>query len=870
MPGPPEQQIRPSLSYSATTSTQRSIFPRSSTLTLDTFSNRDFLVKDFVETLSDSAVPSNRRSGQSSQSQAFDPKPLIRTFEYALNRLSDLSGELESRENELSGAVRRAEAQHASNVQTLGRKLDQTIESFHQLDSSLNGSSGEGGEAGGNVAVRIGEKLEELDRQRARAQDAKFLIQCWFEVSERGELFLLEDIRRQGGGDGKVRCAHIARQLMKISQRLDPGSWISINGNGKHGSGVNGMGGPDAEAPSAHNTRELIEKFLETLEKDLLKQFDEFYRRADFDGMRECANVLYDFNGGASVVGLFVNQHQFFIDRSQLITEEVAGDADTWERLADPDMEPPGVESSLRSLIDEVKVVVEEESAIIKRAFPYYELVLGRFLQRVFQQSIQQRLEMVLDKANTVSSLAFLRSLQSARTYINNLIDDLKAHGLSEHPEPVSSQISLVLDQQFDDLFVPYFVGSSYIEKERRSLEELYSSLLFKFTIFHSRRRKIPTTFMASLAKSGSEMLASARDAYIERLNSSDLAPAQKAMLLRVGGLKDADSAKKQIEIEVTDQDGILSIPNAKRMLKWLAEAVGRDLELSGGSETPKDVSSLLNLLLTNMGEIYVETALDAANELAASQENSKADPDLSFMPSLHAAIMIMHLMITCINTVLIPLAASNVTVRRSMEHTTSYAVSRMEDKVNSIVQRTIDVALIWVGKLLSGQKKNDFRPRDDALGDGASWLEMLQTPTCLSVFTFLTRVHSHAYTALGVSPNLTAFLTELAIGVRGLLLDHFRKFQVNATGGIMVTKDLTKYIELLRSWELGPSFEPSLEVLAEIGNLFVVGPEALRERLRGKGGVMGGIWEKGDMRPYVLRREDAGSVGVQSVLSTL
>lgn len=85
-----------------------------------------------------------------------------------------------------------------------------------------------------------------------------------------------------------------------------------------------------------------------------------------------------------------------------------------------------------------------------------------------------------------------------------------------------------------------------------------------------------------------------------------------------------------------------------------------------------------------------------------------------------------------------------------------------------------------------------------------------------------------------------------------------------------MVTKDLTKYIELLRSWELGPSFEPSLEVLAEIGNLFVVGPEALRERLRGKGGVMGGIWEKGDMRPYVLRREDAGSVGVQSVLSAL
>lgn len=32
----------------------------------------------------------------------------------------------------------------------------------------------------------------------------------------------------------------------------------------------------------------------------------------------------------------------------------------------------------------------------------------------------------------------------------------------------------------------------------------------------------------------------------------------------------------------------------------------------------------------------------------------------------------------------------------------------------------------------------------------------------------------------------------------------------------------------------------------------------------------MGGLWEKGDMRAYVLRRDDAGSVGIQSVLGAL
>ena len=228
-----------------------------------------------------------------------------------------------------------------------------------------------------------------------------------------------------------------------------------------------------------------------------------------------------------------------------------------------------------------------------------------------------------------------------------------------------------------------------------------------------------------------------------------------------------------------------------------------------------------------------------------------------------------MHLMVTCINTVLIPLAAAHVTVRRDMEKTTNLAMNHMEDKVNILMQRTIDVSLAWVSKTLVGQKRTDFRPKDDAQGGGL-WLELLQTPTCLSIFNFLTRVHKLALAALSSSQNLTTFLTELALGVRTLLLDHFKKFQVSAAGGILITKDISKYNELFRSWDLDPSFAPSIELLTEIGNLFVIGPEALRERLRGKGGVPGGLWEKGDLRPYVLRRDDAGSVGVQSVLSAL
>ena len=104
---------------------------------------------------------------------------------------------------------------------------------------------------------------------------------------------------------------------------------------------------------------------------------------------------------------------------------------------------------------------------------------------------------------------------------------------------------------------------------------------------------------------------------------------------------------------------------------------------------------------------------------------------------------------------------------------------------------------------------------------------------------------------------------------VRSLLLEHFTRFQVSAAGGLMVTKDVSKYAELLRGWGLDPAFEAGLEILPLIGNIFVIGPEALRERLKGKQGAGGALWEKTDLRPYVMRRDDVGSVGIQSVLST-
>jgi hypothetical protein len=299
-------------------------------------------------------------------------------------------------------------------------------------------------------------------------------------------------------------------------------------------------------------------------------------------------------------------------------------------------------------------------------------------------------------------------------------------------------------------------------------------------------------------------------------------------------------------------------------MLKWLAEGVRRALELGSGSDTPKDVSALLNLLLTSMGQVYIETALDAAADQATSQETSKMEPDMNYLPSLQPAITITNIMSRFINTVLIRLAESNTTVRRAMEIQTKSGVERIESKTNSIIRSTITVVLNWVTKLLVGQKKADFRPKDSDL------IETLQTGTCLSICTFLNRTNTLVSQAID-GQNLEVFSSELAVNIRDLLFEHFKKFQVNATGGLMVTKDISKYVSTLKELTLSKEAEASVEVLSEIGNIFIIGPEALRERSRNfaPGGV-GKKLQKTDFRAFVTKRDDSGSVGIQSVLAGL
>ena len=67
-----------------------------------------------------------------------------------------------------------------------------------------------------------------------------------------------------------------------------------------------------------------------------------------------------------------------------------------------------------------------------------------------------------------------------------------------------------------------------------------------------------------------------------------------------------------------------------------------------------------------------------------------------------------------------------------------------------------------------------------------------------------------------------------------------------------------------VRTWLTGDELEPgAMDILTDVSTLFIIGPEALRDRLRAAGAQ-----DAQELKGFIARRDDVGTVGVQSVLS--
>jgi hypothetical protein len=199
------------------------------------------------------------------------------------------------------------------------------------------------------------------------------------------------------------------------------------------------------------------------------------------------------------------------------------------------------------------------------------------------------------------------------------------------------------------------------------------------------------------------------------------------------------------------------------------------------------------------------------------------------------------------------------VTIRRDIDKAVSGTMLTLESKLSNILNLTLTATLNWVSKCLAQQRKTDFRPRDDDLMAASS-----DTPACQAVCQFLTRVATQSTAALD-GRNLSLFLAELARGLRALVLAHLLKFTYSQLGGIIASKDVQRYAEIVQGWPTDDEdLEPgAMDVLIDVSQLFLIKPDGLRARLAQAQGH-----DVQELKNFIVRREDVGSVEVQVLLA--
>ncbi|KAG2221177.1 hypothetical protein INT45_007754 [Circinella minor] len=764
-------------------------------LTIDTFKG-NVSTDDFMEQISTNLVAQMK---DHTGAAAFDPKPFIRTFENVLDELIQLRTRVQEQCDELENSTQIVEHQYKQDIADMHNSFKDVYRSYDNLESRIGDV--------GNTAIRIGEQLETIDKQRSRASESRDIIEYFMEFQEGNSERL--SLLCEGGDEGQLKAAIICRRLNAVAKEVDTDVKARIG----------------------------IEKFCESFEKEMLEDFDRAYTEGDPRVMAHRAKVLFEFNGGASCVQTYVNQHEFFISNKKIEEmEELRRSEDNLD-LSNPNIPPPEVDTSLVKLYDDIRITVRKEANIISAVFPQPATVMQVFLQRVFAQSIQNHVELLLSRAERYSHLAYLRTLASTHAETKRLVDNLKfycdkeakltdaadASGLLTSASPEEA-----LDRCMNDLFVPYTEADRYLSREKLALNELFGRIIAEFLNYMQERKKNSARNQSVLTRTLNQISASTSGAMLyPGSEQHTLSPISTNPFDR--GFDGASPTTENANLSnnnnrnglmndtgnlvTVDDDGfkLLSQNAIMRMLNIHAESIVRCMELSDTQNLPNSILFLYSVLLDFIGTKYLDIALDDVIE----ELGSKAEPDTSCFPVVSTTTKVLQLMQKHFQTAVLPLVVGSPSVHRNVLGSKNTFMAALESKANDVLRKELESITSWLKELLSLQKRNDFRPKDEDI-------------------------------------------IMMSMGTQ--------KFYVTPTGGLLVTKDISKYEEVIQMFKI-PALNDLYEMLRQLGNIFLVKPEILRSIL--SEGYLARL-DPSMLYPYLEKRVDFKSAKLDRILGVV
>lgn len=411
---------------------------------LKRFQKKDFAVGEYVETISKKLLVDLREQElrkapirtNSSVSQfqtkteleSFDTKPLLALFEGTLKDLRRMHSDLDVEIDNQTLQKNEQEKDYNSKLLRIKKQFEKTMTDYKQLDQRIYQV--------GNMAVAIGDHLQAVDKQRAKAEELAEVVNYFIELNS-GE------IRSPIWTDDSMikSRAELLRKLNNLTNELDRAE-AEITGTAHNKEKSKDL---IKVVRKTKIGKESVAEQVNKLENSLLNRFLDAQNNRNYDDMKLCAEILTNFNGGASCVSKYITTLRIFFDEKSVQLDNV----------------------DINEFFDDLKQICKQEYTIIYRVFPNPADVMQTLSQRIFAQRIETFLDRVLNPIeNTGPGLVnFLSKLYTCYTKCEQLVATLK-----------ELNVDLNFNSILDSVFGSY--KDEYITREMQSLSIIYREQL--------------------------------------------------------------------------------------------------------------------------------------------------------------------------------------------------------------------------------------------------------------------------------------------------------------------------------------------------------------------------------------------------------
>ncbi|ODV59533.1 exocyst subunit SEC10 ASCRUDRAFT_60164 [Ascoidea rubescens DSM 1968] len=824
-------------------------------LSLDNFLG-DLSVHEFIEeitkdndatdTLKDRTAPINNTNNNQ---VIFDPKPFIRTFESTLKELKQVNNTVSHQKLLLEDDVSNFELNHSYNIITLNTQVQSLNLKFNSLDEKILNVS--------KLINPLGEKLTKITNLQKRNVETIFILKCYDEFYKLGFSNDLNKLLSSHIHQDHEILANYLSKLSNLSEKIQT-----------------------QDIPKTIFTHEIIQSFAKNFESNLLNDFNQAYLQNNSTKMKQSVDLLTGFNVHSDIVSIFIDNHQFF----KFLSEnpfQIDENNQFWSNLSDCNLQQVFYNSDFKSFLNNIKLrLIDLELINILMTYKntpkiIFLKVFELFIKYLYNKIIIPSISMLLDYSKTLSNLSFVRLLHSSFLLLNDFTKNLKKFFQSsqlnidqtskkfddldlpiefneKNSQPINKiltnntflqiyeDLSNLLDQLAQDCFSEYINNKNdkYFDLEKKSLEDIILNTTLPFEIKNEKAIK-EKNLMSRINNADSiKSLNDSNSISINNFSNTNILPKSKGSL-RIENNKlvqlrqfmnfyhnnltksEKNAIPSNYAANVDDCFSDISFEAVDRVLKSSVESISRILELKP-NKIPDYLLEVVQILIYGIGTNYLDFGFEVSYHklIHLDYKNSSVKTiDLYYLFIINRAIELLNCLTNFISMFIVPLVNNSFDIKKRIINLVNGYLTSCEISLNLIVKGTVDIINHKILLMLNKQKKKDFLIKQGKFNN-------------LLPSSFQSTTNSIYGSMNNNDKNLENFLTEVGLSLLSLLLLHFKKFQVNSVGGLVLTKDIIRYQSVIDSWSI-ESLSDKFSILRDIANLFTVQSEYIHSLIK-------------------------------------